>query len=224
MFDDTFDDTFEETVFLPPDFTTSETVTAGSIFTIPGDIEVLGVKYERFTPFVTIRDRVQIGITYGAGIGSLSGTVIEQRFEAFDPDTGEPTETIIERDIKEFYALDFVPFGSVEAAVAFVLAPGLKARVTGGFNYPKHPGLLLYGQLLVRSLAMRRPARATAGRRLSRRRPGVRAASVGAGRQQMSRSILPRPEACSRGGRAEPRERPRAGEPRRHHGRDVEAS
>ncbi len=82
--DQVFDDTFEQTVFLPPDFMTSETVTEGSIFTIPGDIEVLGVKYERFTPFVTIRDRVQIGITYGAGIGSLSGTVIEQRFEAFD--------------------------------------------------------------------------------------------------------------------------------------------
>ena len=32
--------------------------------------------------------------------------------------------------------LDFVPIGSVEAAVAFILAPGLKARVSGGFNYP----------------------------------------------------------------------------------------
>lgn len=137
--DQVFDDTFEEDVCLPPDFTTCETVTEGSIFTILGDVEVFAVKYEKFTPFVTIKDRVQIGLTYGVGIGSLRGTVIEQRFEAFDPDTGEPippTETTIETEIKEFYVLDFVPIGSVEAAVAVVLAPGLKARVTGGFNYP----------------------------------------------------------------------------------------
>ena len=137
--DQVFDETFEEDVFFPPDFTTFVTVTEGSIFTIPGDVEVFAVKYEKFTPFVTIKDRVQIGLTYGVGIGSLRGTVVEQRFEAFDPDTGEPippTETIIERDVKEFYIFDFVPIGSVEAAVAFILAPGLKARVTGGFNYP----------------------------------------------------------------------------------------
>ena len=138
--DEVFDDTQTFPFFLPPDFTTSELVTEGSVFTVPGDIAVVGIKFEKFTPFVTIRDRVQIGLTYGGGIGSMSGTVIEQRFENFDPETGQqiiPTsETVVESEVKEFYVLDFVPIGSVEAAMAFILAPGLKARVTGGFNYP----------------------------------------------------------------------------------------
>ena len=135
--DEVFDGTETFSLFPPPDF---KLLTEGSVFTVPGDIAVVGIKFEKFTPFVTIRDRVQIGLTYGGGIGSMSGTFIEQRFENFDPETGQqitPTsETVVERDVKEFYVLDFVPIGSVEAAVAFILAPGLKARVTGGFNYP----------------------------------------------------------------------------------------
>ena len=137
--DEIFDDTFQFEQFLPPDFTTSETVTEGSIFVIPGDVVINGVKYEKFTPFVTIQDRVQIGLTYGGGIGSMSGTVVETRFENFDPQTGQPIpprDTVVETDINEFYKLKFIPIGSVEAAVGFILAPGLKARVTGGFNYP----------------------------------------------------------------------------------------
>ena len=115
------------------------TATEGRLFTIPGDVEVFGIKYEKFTPFATIQDRVQIGVTYGGGFGSLRGTVVEQLFESLDPDTFAQiptTETIIETEIKEFYVLEFVPIGSVEATVAFLIAPGLKARVSGGFNYP----------------------------------------------------------------------------------------
>ena len=48
---------------------------AGFVYSVPGDIEYIGVKFEKFTPFVTIRNRVQVGITYGGGIGSLRGTV-----------------------------------------------------------------------------------------------------------------------------------------------------
>ena len=58
----------------------------------------------------------------------------------FDPTTGQQsattTETVTLSDATEFYALDFVPIGSVEVAAAFILAPGLKARVSGGFNFP----------------------------------------------------------------------------------------
>ena len=135
-----FDQTFDFPIFLPPCCSNFVNSREGSIFTIPGNVEVFGIKYEKFTPFVTIKDRVQLGLTYGGGIGSLRGTVIEQQITNIDPDTGmvitPPTETIIERDVKDFYALEFVPIGSVEAAVAFLIAPGLKARVSGGFNYP----------------------------------------------------------------------------------------
>ena len=86
-------------LYLPPDFTRLRTVRDGSIFTFRGDIEVFGVKYEKFTPVVTIKDRVQIGLTYGIGIGSLRGTVSEQRFENFDRETSElipHTQTVME--------------------------------------------------------------------------------------------------------------------------------
>ena len=134
--DTVFDDTFVDSFFNPP-------VVLGSTFTIDR-IKMTGIKYEKFTPFVTIRDRVQIGLTYGGGIGALSGTVTERAVVIsdiqFDPTTGQQsaatTETVTLSDATEFYALDFVPIGSVEVAAAFILAPDLKARVSGGFNFP----------------------------------------------------------------------------------------
>lgn len=142
--DRVFDETFPAITLSDQAGNVQELGLTGSLFTVSGDIEVLGVKFEKFTPFVTIRDRVQVGLTYGGGIGSLSGTVIEQRFESevdfpppgFQPVVTSQTEMIIEREVKEGYTPGFVPIGSVEAAAAFILAPGLKARVSGGFNYP----------------------------------------------------------------------------------------
>ena len=66
--DQVIDRTFSFENFLPPDFTASETVTDGSVFTVPGEVEVFGIKFEKFTPFVTIQDRVQIGLTYGGSL------------------------------------------------------------------------------------------------------------------------------------------------------------
>lgn len=117
---------------------------AGSIRTFPGTVEHVGVKFEKFTPFVTIRDRVQVGLTYGGGIGSLRGTVVERRYETqvstpppfFRPVVGARTETTVSTEVKELYTPGFVPIGSVEAAVAIIPAPGFKVRLTGGFNYP----------------------------------------------------------------------------------------
>ena len=131
-----FDDTFVDDFFDPP-------VRFGSVYFLPENPEVIGIKYEKFTPFVTFQDRVQIGLTYGGGYGVLRGTLDERVFDAefgFDPNTFEntatQTETLIQQEVKDFYKLEFVPIGSVEAAAAFILAPGLKVRVTGGFNFP----------------------------------------------------------------------------------------
>jgi len=67
-----------------------QVVTDRFISTIIGDVVLTGVKYEKFTPFVTIRDRVQVGLAYGGGIGSLSGTVRDEEFHvdvSFPPPT-----------------------------------------------------------------------------------------------------------------------------------------
>ena len=136
------------------DFPLFSPVRFGSRYVVPEYLEITGIKYEKFTPFLTIKDRVQIGLTYGGGIGALKGSVEETVFDfelGFDTVTFAPivwlTETVVmQREAKDFYnlafykldfdKLDFVPIGSVEAAVAVILAPGLKARVTGGFNFP----------------------------------------------------------------------------------------
>ena len=125
------------------DFPLFGPVRFGSRYVVPEYLEITGIKYEKFTPFLTIKDRVQIGLTYGGGIGALKGNVEETIFDAeldSDPVTFAPivwpTETVMQREAKDLYRLDFVPIGSVEAAVAVILAPGLKVRVTGGFNFP----------------------------------------------------------------------------------------
>ena len=109
----------------------------GTSLIVPKAPVINGIKYEKFTPVITIQDRVQIGLTYGGGIGALQGDVTETILES-DYGTQPPTqtETVNHREVKELYGLSFVPIGSVEAAVAVILAPGLKARITGGFNFP----------------------------------------------------------------------------------------
>lgn len=119
-------------------------ITLGSLYTVEENPQVYAVKYEKFSPFVTIQDRVQIGVTYGGGIGALRGTYTDRQFDVefgeFDPGTDLQSVTQLEietqHDIKELYALDFVPIGSVELAVAAVVAPGFKVRIAGGLNFP----------------------------------------------------------------------------------------
>ena len=129
-----FDDTFLLDFVTPP-------VRVGTFYVVEKDPEIIGVKYERFTPFVTIRDRVQIGLTYGGGIGALRGTVEERVFNVefdFDPVTFEEmvsvTETVTQTEVKDFYKLDFVPLGSVEAAAASSLRPASEGERNLGGN------------------------------------------------------------------------------------------
>jgi hypothetical protein len=108
-----------------------------------------GVEVHKFVPFTTMRGRVQIGILFGGGFASVQGTttVLIQDLEATGPipQSGLPpfrvTDEISTVDGKTFMALvdwepDYYPLGKVEIAVAGILAPGLKVRASGGFNFP----------------------------------------------------------------------------------------
>ena len=95
-------------------------------------VTVRGIAIDKFAPFGTIKDRVQIGMIFGIGVGQASGTVRE-----FDKDTGI-TEDI---EAKHFFSpmgqeIPVVPLGRLELAVAAIVMPGLKLRASGGVNYP----------------------------------------------------------------------------------------
>ena len=113
--------------------------------TVPGDfavfngVSIAGVEWEGFKPFVTIRDRVQIGLGWGAGVGWFQGTVEVHEFELEFVGPGNAvviTETIEEALAKETYRISVMPLARIELAAAVILAPGLKLLASGGFNFP----------------------------------------------------------------------------------------
>lgn len=95
-------------------------------------VVVRGIALDKFAPFGTIKERVQIGLVFGIGVGQASGTVTE-----LDKDTA----TTEEIEAKHFFSpvgqdLPVVPLARLELAVAAIVMPGLKLRASGGINYP----------------------------------------------------------------------------------------
>lgn len=96
------------------------------------DVIVRGVAIDKFGVFGTIKERVQIGMIFGVGVGTASGSVTEFNKEL---DVSEEVEG------KRFFSfmgeeLPVVPLGRLELAVAAIVMPGLKVRASGGINYP----------------------------------------------------------------------------------------
>ena len=91
---------------------------------------VSGVEAHKFTSFGTIRDRVQIGLDYGAGVGLLfDGAVDATAADGAALDVSA-------RDALDLRGIGVAPIGRVELAVAVIAAPGLKVRAKGGVNFP----------------------------------------------------------------------------------------
>lgn len=110
----------------------------------PVDVSAQGVEIHKYVPFVTIKQRVQLGLNLAAGVGKLSGQVEERRPEfdfVFDPSgrtvTPVVSETVEISDAKTLLGgYDIVPLVKFEMAAAVLVAPGLKVRVSGGINVP----------------------------------------------------------------------------------------
>lgn len=110
----------------------------------PLGVSAQGVEIHKYLPFVTIKERVQLGLNLAAGVGMLSGQVEERRPEfnfTFGPSGPvEPpavTETVEISDAKKLLGgYDIVPLVKFEVAAAVLVAPGLKLRVSGGVNAP----------------------------------------------------------------------------------------
>ena len=95
----------------------------------------------KFIPFVTIKRRVQIGLTVGGGVGTLDGTLETHRYFAepvppFTRPNYRQAEVVTTEDAKELFPLSVVPLAKVEIAAGVIVAKGLKIRASGGLDFP----------------------------------------------------------------------------------------
>jgi hypothetical protein len=106
------------------------------------DVVLRGMEFLWSGTFVTIAERVQVGVNVGGGFAKARGTVVEtiDFFDSFTFPGSNRVETFTdsfseERPAKEvFYST--VPLFKVEAQVGVIVAPSFKIRVSGGLNNP----------------------------------------------------------------------------------------
>jgi hypothetical protein len=111
--------------------------------TLSQGVYLNGVEVHKFIAFVTIKNRVQIGLNVGGGVAMVKGNVVktEDGFQpvSFDPRTGlatlAPVHTVNTVLAKDEW-LPIFPLFKLEAEGAFILAPGLKVKIAGGLNFP----------------------------------------------------------------------------------------
>lgn len=106
-----------------------------------------GVQFHRFFPLGTVARRVQVGAVLTGGVARLRGGAVEvkEHLQATpNPVTGltalsvtDETSLVDARRIFDDTGIDeYVPIGGAEAAVAVLVAPGVKLRFSGGVSFP----------------------------------------------------------------------------------------
>jgi hypothetical protein len=105
------------------------------------DVYLQGVEFHGFIPFVTIKDRVQIGLNLAGGIATVKGTIDEtiENFVQFRLPNGQVTTnafTSFDSSPAKEQVNEYQPLGKVEGQAAFILAPWMKLKVGAGFNMP----------------------------------------------------------------------------------------
>lgn len=121
-------------------------LTFGSIYSVEpsSPVKIRGIEGQKFSPLARIKNRAQIGLVFGGGIGWYRGQMTAHNYEVDftngRPPTYQPilkqTETVTQVEAKDLFALSFVPLARVELAGDALLTPGLKIRVSGGFSFP----------------------------------------------------------------------------------------
>lgn len=129
----------------------------------PDSLKLIGIEANKFISFVTIAERIQIGMNVGGGIasgkGSFQSVSFHETFQCrfangqqpnFGSDDDDPcfggalvpgTKTQTGVGTEPFttfltYDRNLVPLGRVEIAAAVLVAPRVKVRLSGGFNFP----------------------------------------------------------------------------------------
>jgi hypothetical protein len=132
------------------------------------NVKLTGIEAVKFIKFANIKDRVQIGLNVGGGFGTLQGDVDVVKFDvnqacnnrgctftptqqSFTVDAdGEICDGSDDECDNALFVLSRFPLGKVELAVGAIVAPGLKIRVAGGFDFPGQnvfnlTGIYLFG-------------------------------------------------------------------------------
>lgn len=117
----------------------------GSFYTVgQTPVKIRGIEGQKFSPLATIKNRAQIGLVFGGGIGWYHGQMTARNYDVTYSNGPPPTfplivtqkETATVVEAKDVFAISFVPLGRIELAGAALVAPGLKIRVSGGFSFP----------------------------------------------------------------------------------------
>jgi hypothetical protein len=106
-------------------------------------VKLTGVEVHWFIRFVNIADRAQIGMNVAGGIASVSGTIVKTtddfQVTGFNPQTGQatvvPTHTVENNDAKDELVPKF-PLMKLEVEGSAIITPSLKAKISGGLNFP----------------------------------------------------------------------------------------
>lgn len=116
----------------------------GDVYFI-NNVYLTGVEAHKFVSFATIKDRVQIGMNFAAGLGTFQGEVekhtfwVRQNYVFPNPVQRSQEEKIENVSANKAWEelggkWPVSPLGKIELAVAGILTPGLKVKVSGGLN------------------------------------------------------------------------------------------
>jgi hypothetical protein len=111
------------------------------------DAALVGLEIYKYANFATIRQRVQIGLLGGGGVGWMKGTMRRDLVVYNYDESGEDgfgaerrrfsDEVVATELLKPFgQTVDTLPLARLELAVGGIVAPGLKVRASGGFGLP----------------------------------------------------------------------------------------
>jgi hypothetical protein len=149
------------TVGAPSEFTfssTSGSALSGTQYLLNG-VMMRGVEVHKYMPFVTIKQRAQVGIVIAGGVAEFRKTATRLVYDPLiEPDSRSGSFTIrsqppVQSDVpaSEIFLVDKAPIGRVELAGAVIVTPGLKVSVSGGLNFPAYQSVsvratYLFGQ------------------------------------------------------------------------------
>jgi hypothetical protein len=106
------------------------------------NVILTGVEVHWFISFVTIKQRVQVGLNVAGGIAQTSGQVITTTdsfnptaFNQQGPTAFQPVHEVETQDAKD-QLFPYFPLFKLEPVVSVIVAPKIKVQVAYGVNFP----------------------------------------------------------------------------------------
>lgn len=114
-------------------------------------VSLMGIEAHKFVPFTTIKKRLQIGMNFGGGVASISGSAtrryafVTSEFipgpRPWDPPT---IKTIWEDRVEKINGakallnknISVLPLVKMQGVVAFIPSANFKIKVASGINFP----------------------------------------------------------------------------------------